>query len=216
MRLQRISDTNGEKELSKFLDIYFYPRLKLNAGTVERKFDKESQYAGIDVQISNDTHSLNIDEKAALHYMDKDLKTFSFEIAFINEADNFHIGWLLDDTKKTNAYLLIYPKSHNTDLSTITYTEFGDMEVLLLRKDVIKDYLSSNGYTRDRLLWWSDYLRTNGYSGYHSGDNVPGLHFFLSDKLKEKPLNIIVNKRILESICTRMYRVSSVRLKKFK
>ncbi|WP_368915678.1 hypothetical protein [Staphylococcus haemolyticus] len=83
-------DMKKEMEIGEFLDEYFYPKLNSiyqNCKIIdtERIFDSNKQHRGIDLTIEYENgKKVNIDEKAAATYFNKDIPTFSLEIFFHN------------------------------------------------------------------------------------------------------------------------------------
>ena len=77
----RKRDSKVEKEISSFLDTYFYPKIVNN---FNRYSSKEDQLSGKDVSFSYMRLSkLVVDEKAATHYINKNIRTFAFELSFL-------------------------------------------------------------------------------------------------------------------------------------
>ena len=103
---RREQDTNAEREVSKFLDKYFYNE---HVDNFIRFDDINHQFRGIDVKFSiNELKDTIVDEKAQIDYVNKHLPTFAFEIDFIDAGNNYRKGWFLDDSKQTQFYLLIW------------------------------------------------------------------------------------------------------------
>jgi len=212
---QRRSDSNGERELAKYMDEHFYSRVKLRAGTnVKRLDDLESQYAGIDVEISNGGQSIKIDEKAALYYVNRELDTFAFELSFVNKAGRINTGWFMDDSKMTTHYLLLYPKSSVDDLSKIQNSDFRDVHGILVSRAKLKEHLESMGYTKEKLQWYNSYMRSNVMDGRYRDDG--NFHFSISGKLYERPVNLILARSRLEMIADAVFDVSPIRFKSSK
>jgi hypothetical protein len=69
-----------EKEIAHFLDEFFYPKI---ASFTKRYSSKEDQLIGKDILIeTTKTGRVIVDEKAATHYINKDIPTFAFELSF--------------------------------------------------------------------------------------------------------------------------------------
>lgn len=85
---KRKEDMKAEQELGRFLDDYFYNRLKEEHPTVcyERQYTKQTQMDGIDVVVQTDeTPIMYIDEKVSIYYRNTMLPTFAFEINSIQK-----------------------------------------------------------------------------------------------------------------------------------
>ena len=76
----RKRDSHVEKQVSDFLDCYFCPKIVKN---FSRYHDKTNQLNGIDVFSIDNHKKLIVDEKAASHYINKDIPTFAFELSFL-------------------------------------------------------------------------------------------------------------------------------------
>ena len=82
MRSKRSSDSAAEGVVARFLDLYFYPNIRSDW---KREEEREAQLLGVDVTLETDSGSIALDEKAAVHYENKELPTFAFEINYYNE-----------------------------------------------------------------------------------------------------------------------------------
>ena len=76
----RKSDSIAEQALGAFLDEHFYETLhKRDAGfEYERVHDRKRQLKGMDVIVNYHGNRIVIDEKSALHWINRNLRTFSF------------------------------------------------------------------------------------------------------------------------------------------
>lgn len=126
--LTRKPDHHAEEELGKYLDKYLYPKivtvLKDNYPNTKFEFirenSREKQLKGIDVTLkitynNGETKEVLFDEKAQLYFMDKDINTFAFEIDSLQKGF-VSDGWLFDENKLTEFYVLLYPKICNKAL----------------------------------------------------------------------------------------------------
>lgn len=102
MKSLRRTDSSDEKALQPFLDAV-YANMGLE---YYREGRKEQQLAGIDVTIWFRNKEYFIDEKAALHYVNKGLNTFAFELNFRHNGMTIP-GWLFDENKLTTHYFLV-------------------------------------------------------------------------------------------------------------
>lgn len=208
--MPRAIDTRVEQVISDYLDSYLYSRLdKKDKVSVTRHIDKESQLSGIDVSVlyDNGTKYL-IDEKAAVYYINKQLNTFSFELSFIDRANNLHEGWFLDDKLLTTHYMLLYVTSRVDDVKTITKDDIQSIECVLISKEKLKLH-----YERDMnyINEMTDWIRNSRMSGKtYSGNN--SYYFYFSDNLKERPVNIIIKRTMLEELAKSVFVVYPDRL----
>lgn len=115
-------DLKSERAVNEFLQKYLYSYL-VDDGIID-SFNSnttlDQQHKGIDtiMYIINDeteeaARSINIDEKAAIHYArnnlgDKPLSTFAFEVSYLKDGE-LKRGWLTNEKyKETHAYFLYW------------------------------------------------------------------------------------------------------------
>lgn len=115
-------DLKSERAVNEFLQKYLYSYL-VDDGIID-SFNSnttlDQQHNGIDtiMYIINDeteeaAKSINIDEKAAIHYArnnlgDKPLSTFAFEVSYLKDGE-LKRGWLTNEKyKETHAYFLCW------------------------------------------------------------------------------------------------------------
>lgn len=214
---RRDDDMSAEAQLCIFLDKYLYekfPKRELFS-KIERIRDKEEQLAGVDVRFTEKNGTVyNVDEKAQLYYLNKDLPTFAFEIQFMR-AGRAVCGWLCNDRLKTDLYLLIWPfVEGDRDADTpkgIRWEQFVKADCLLVQKKKILSMLEQEGLTRERMMQEAEQLRKDGRTGKVSPEGVKGIYYFVSDpqKYSEAPINIVIRKERLLSIAQRRYIVTT-------
>ena len=88
----RNEDERCSNIVSNFLDEHFYLKKCTNFQRIE---DKNNQIKGIDTIFELNGNQYICDEKAAIRYVNKPLKTFSMELSFIDRSGCSHDGWLL-------------------------------------------------------------------------------------------------------------------------
>lgn len=115
-------DLKSERAVNEFLQKYLYSYL-VDDGIID-SFNSnttlDQQHKGIDtiMYIINDeteeaARSINVDEKAAIHYArnnlgDKPLTTFAFEVSYLKDGE-LKRGWLTNEKyKETHAYFLCW------------------------------------------------------------------------------------------------------------
>ena len=82
-------DIRAERIVGKFLGKYFYPNCRAFTD-VKRCYDRDSQYAGIDVSLYDKDlkREILIDEKTDGHYFNSvDLTTFVLELSYHAKDD---------------------------------------------------------------------------------------------------------------------------------
>lgn len=193
---KRKEDSKGEMAVASFLDKNFYPNLK-KIRDVVRVTSIDEQLDGIDVRFSNNGNKFLVDEKAALHYVDVNLPTFAFELNYINSAGKLSNGWLFDEKKKTTHYLLVWIKTKD---STKNLADISELEVLLISKEKVNEILIENKLDREKIKEKSNTLREKNIGSTKStSENMGEFKLFYSGHLSEKPINIVINKKLLKT-----------------
>ena len=149
-------DLKSERAVNEFLQKYLYSYL-VDDGIID-SFNSnttlDQQHKGIDtiMYIINDeteeaARSINIDEKAAIHYArnnlgDKPLSTFAFEVSYLKDGE-LKRGWLTNEKyKETHAYFLcwLWIKS-DADKYNLVCEDILKIEVLSIPKVKTRDKL---------------------------------------------------------------------------
>lgn len=208
-------DKRAERELGFFLDKYFYPRLKEKYGydDFKRVWKREEQIQGIDVMGFIKGRECMIDEKASLRYMDKDLKTFAFELSFMRNGEEF-VGWFLNNQMRTQYYAVMYPKS-GKDIKDIASEDFDSVEILIIPVCRIWGYLNGKGLTKESLGKRAGEIREKGWTGRVStGRRIDGIYISATgkEKLEEVPINLIIRKKMLADISSGHFLVTRDKL----
>lgn len=198
----RISDTEKEKIIASFLDEKLYSKLEF--ANFERITDRTNQLKGIDVKIKHaDFGDLIVDEKAQIHYIDKNLPTYAFEIDFKNYQDKLITGWLFDENKETNYYLLMWIWTHNGNLEK--KEDIKQIECFLInRKDII-DFLNKQGLNKDSCKSISEDIRKTKNQNRFYKENITGCYFYLTSHLVENPVNVIIYKNNLRELSKKVF-----------
>lgn len=211
----RKQDTKAEQQLAAFMDKYFYNKLDT---TYKRVTDPEMQLKGVDVIIGPD--SVKIDEKASLYYSNVMIPTFVFELDFMS-GNVSHTGWYLNESLLTDYYMLIWPNVRDSfdkklnkwvrkDVSEIMINDFTIVEAMLVEKKKINEEFTRRMLTADRLLKYVEAIRmASDKSKYTEGYRLDAdIKIMLSEKLNERPINLVVNKRLLYNVADRVYLIS--------
>lgn len=187
--LERPYDEHCEKVVAEFLDENFYNNM-FTVDSFERIQDKNIQVKGIDVIFSNDNKTYYVDEKAAVKYLK--LKTFALELSFLNRKGILQTGWLLDNEKINNYFVFVWINELFTE-KIVDKDSIKHAEVALVSKDKIKSYLSSLGWTEEKLKIKDKQIRNNT-NVYMGNIYKNGCKFSYSSHLVEKPINILLPK----------------------
>lgn len=179
-------DLAKEKIASRYLDT-IYSKLNLQ---LERISDTKMQYEGIDLIHYHKGITSNIDEKAQLHYPNKDLPTFTFELSY-NKKGVLKKGWLCQHSKKTDFYFLvtgIFLKgdklTHHEDIKTCKITSVNRKKLL--------SHLKNLGLTEAKLEFYDYELRKKKQFGKHVIEEIGAKHGSLhfTEHLSEQPINL--------------------------
>ena len=189
----RSKDMVAERELAKFLDKHLYTQ---NIFTkAERTDDANSQIEGSDIILS--IPSLNIqnavvDEKASIYYINKNLRTFVLEISFLNRGYQIQEGWFVNDNLSTEYYLMQWIKANVANPWQVKEDNITEIECVLVSKKKLKDYFESEGYDKTRLIQLSQQMRASQQKML--APTGKPYRFYFTQKLAEKPVNILLNK----------------------
>jgi len=195
----RISDSNAEKQVSIFLDENFYAKYY---PSYKRISIKEEQLRGIDTIIDFEKYGeAYCDEKAAVHYVNQNLKTFAFELDFKLPTGEVVDGWFISQEKVTQVYLLSWlwaQKDKDFNASEITR-----LEVVLISRKRINQELVKFGITTSDLIAKVKNIRLKNVSGVIEKSDEKPFYFYLTKHLTEEPVNLIINKSFLikHSMC---------------
>jgi len=199
----RKADSSDEQEVGKFLDKYFYPKYTCD---FIRYGDKGHQLMGIDVMFSyKDLKNILVDEKAATHYINKDIPTFAFEINYINSIGNLNHGWLFDSEKKTQFYLLIWVKAKKD--KGILCDDITELECLLIDRVKITEMLKEYNFDAMRAEKVANNIRKNQINGISGKIAGQPFYFYYTNYLAERPINIIIWKAKLKALSIASFNV---------
>ena len=180
----RKRDSNVEKQVGDFLDCYFYPKIVKD---FTRYTDKENQLIERMLFFTGDFKYLIIDEKAATHYINKDIPTFAFELSFLLPSKTAFDDWFIDTSKKTEYYFLMWIKAKSH--WDITKDDIQEISATLVSRKKILNYLESITYDRGKLLRANDKIRLNNLDGALGKSEKSPVYFYSSMKLSEQLIN---------------------------
>ena len=219
----RYQDMHAEKSLGKFMDAYFYNRLKTYAGGIvkyTRMLDKESQLKGIDVCLEADDKKFVIDEKASFYYSNAMIPTFAFEIDSIQKGHSMPVqGWFINDELETQLYMLIWPnvKCESKDkvwirksIGNLTKDDFTIIEAMLIYKSEIRREVAKLGYSKEQLTEIATKIRSEerGSNDTKRFDLTNDIKIVYSGQLPEKPINLVISKNILRELAEKIYLIA--------
>lgn len=190
----RLLDTQTTKQVEKFLDNYYTGKIPFTRVTT-----KSLQYKGVDVIFGSESgEEMLVDEKCATDYIGKDLQTFSFELRSSSDKKSGfrYDGWLISDKIITTHYLICYIDKATVDKHP-TVEQIQVMEIMLINKNKIVDYLVSHGWSRKSLREKCDAI-DNGDTNF--GRIEDGFKFSKSKHKIEAPVNILIPRAELRAM----------------
>lgn len=187
-------DIAQEKILADFLSNHY----KLSSLRIKRIDDKSHQLAGVDLILEADSGlEFKVDEKAQLHYLNKDLPTFALEINYYKDRE-FKEGWLFDSKKVTEIYAFVFSIHLLDGLNELkSEKDISSCEVIFIRRIKLMNELSKLGLDYSSCLKASQNLRSD--DKLTKIEHGSGFNFQISRHLEELPINLVVRKKFLES-----------------
>ena len=220
----RNQDMRAEQQLGEFMDRYFYSQLKDRNGNslnYTRMSDKESQMNGVDVCIELESRKMLIDEKATLYYSNAMIPTFAFELDSIQKGHSEPVqGWFVNDELQTEYYMLIWPNVKciqqgnqwiRKDIKSLGKNDFTIIEAMLVRKTDIRHALKRIGCDRRHLLKYAKDIRKlcSDENVKREKDLTGDVKVSFSGQLAEKPVNLVIQKKLLKKLAQGIYLISS-------
>ena len=189
MKSNRANDKKGEEATSKFLDTFFYE----DNYKFIRNQNVFAQKRGVDIVVNTIDDTWFCDEKCALDYVNKELKTFAFELRATSDFNGRRYdGWLLSNSNLTTHYNLIYITKSKVDKNP-TFEDILEAEIIIVSKKDIVDYIASLGWNKQMLVRKCDSIDLK--NGVNMGNiNKDGVKFVKSEHKFESPINILLPK----------------------
>ncbi len=185
------SDLNTEHILTEYLDD-LYVELGFD---VKRISNQEYQNKGIDVIIKHNGNSYFIDEKAQLHYLNKKLPTFAFELSYL-KGKILKKGWLLDEKKETNYYFLITNiKLNNYKKVLESKDDIKSLQITSVNRLKLIKLLGRKGLDSENLEYLTYSIREDKAYGKHiinCMDNKDEGNIHFTEALSEQPINLVL------------------------
>lgn len=190
-------DKRLEELFGSWLDAHLYPSFPVE-GLIgfQRVNDENYQKKGIDTVVQAKDIKLIIDEKATLHYINKNIPTFAFEL--LNRTSGAQ-GWLYNHSYLTTHYLLAWPNASNPD-SIRKADDYTNADVMLIERASLIDMLASKRLDETALREKVNYYLPKVTRENFKFELVPGITLFFTEWLSEKPINIVIKKNLLDTI----------------
>jgi len=209
-------DKTHEEIIANWLDKFFYSRLdifevghKRVEEVKEWKRIKEAQSQGIDIVLKDKCEEIYfVDEKSQTTYLNKPLPTFAFEISYEKDGKPRR-GWLVDDSKVTSHYILVYPRSETISSykELKNWRDIDFAEILFINKDRLMTELYNLGINKELLLESADNIEIENKNVPIKGISKEFVGLYKSGKLAEKPVNIVVKRSILDNVASAIWKV---------
>ena len=190
-------DMEHEGILGKFLSGQ-YANAKMKSIRIS---DKATQLKGVDLIFeNNDGLAYKVDEKAQLHYLNKDLPTFALEINYLKDGI-LKEGWLYNSEKVTEIYAFVFSIHLIAGLNELEKEgDIDSCEVVFVNRIRLINELAFLNLDVKTCKGSSEALRNKNNNDVTKINHDSGFNFQISNHLSEKPVNLIVKKNFLESI----------------
>lgn len=201
-------DNRACEIVNNFLDSKLYPYFTKK---FKRINNTEKQIQGIDCAYKTINDNLYAcDEKAAVKWTNKKLTTHAFELQFINRAGSLQKGWFLAENQINNSYNLVYTDKINDDEGDFDYFSFTEDQIrelhsYIVMKNKIKQYLYSLGVSEEKMLAKCKEIRETDGKCDMGDIEKDGYRFSFSKKLPEKPINILIDRKMLDVLADITY-----------
>ena len=208
LRSKFYEDKRRERLFGQWLDKYFYNYIK--NGCTELGIIKEfkrveneiMQKKGVDIiAIDNAGKEIYIDEKASLHYINKNLPTFAFELRNRTSGKQ---GWLFNPYYITDYYLLCWPNAD--DEAVFDEESFSSSEVMLIGRKKLLEFLLDKGLTEQKIYGKILSYEKDARPGNNTFLLEPGLKLNFNFTLREQPVNLVIWKNQLKK-CASYYAI---------
>lgn len=225
----RETDMRGERIVKEYLTKYFYNLIRSN-----KILDKindfssiesiEQQFQGVDtVLYLNNGKTLNIDEKCALKYINTNLSTFAFEIQWFRYGEKT-VGWFINQKLQTQYYFLMWVKGKPIIESKsgiqlkkydyiqhMTVDDLTAVELFVVNKHLLLEYLCKIGLPSEKLLKQANWMIDNNIE---QSIVTPEIKYFYSGYLAEKPVNLVISKKLLKRLADAVFYITPNQVKR--
>ena len=206
-------DLNKENLFSNFLINNCYSNSDFPYHVV-RNDDLDLQFKGIDYIFESKIDSsikFSVDEKVASNYCSiKNLNTFGVELlSNTRNLNNLCTGWFLKESKESDYFIFGWPERVEGELRFLEYNDIFEIDIMLLNKNRLIEFIFDKYYLNLDMLYNHSCKVANKVPNRTSklDDYFNGARFCHSRNLYEKPINLLIDKRDLKSICEFYYKV---------
>ena len=200
---KRKLDNLIEHNIATYLDENFWSKFP---NGFKRQTEKKYQFQGIDVTlICKNNLSINFDEKSKIYNcLNSVLQYPSFEISFVNRANQIQPGWFCQKNLSTDYYSFVgvytYTGNGNNINCLSSSTAISACDVLWVAKQDVVDYVQQSFDLSD-LYNDANKLRAESKSLGVSKNRKYYKNFWLthSTRLFESPVNLVMQRNTLEN-----------------
>ena len=229
----RTEDMKGEQIVKEYLIRYFYEPIK-NNNILENIYDYraindyEQQINGIDtICYTINGQELKIDEKCALSYINKNLSTFAFELLWHRNGEEKD-GWLINNNLQTQYYFIMWLngidiRDKNTGellekydyIKKMTVDHINHIELFVIHKKLLIEYLAKIGLSAESMKNKAREMIANNKTRDIVNQDID-IWYVYSNKLAEKPVNLIISKELLKKIANPIFEIEPNQIKRNK
>lgn len=201
-------DRKQEQIVIGCLDKNLYSKIHNNYTIIA---NRDLQIRGADIILHNSNGNIVHDAKAQASpkYINHPTHTFCQELLF-DRDDKTHEGWFvrLDSLTDDLVFCWIHKARQNAEGYFDVPEDIKVMEVSFVNKKLLQDYVY-NIISREQLMHIAWEMRKND-EWRRKLDGVKDMHFVQTppSELKERPVNLIVHKRILDKLASNKYLVT--------
>lgn len=198
-----------EKGMNKFVEAHIVPAI---FSDFEWNDMSLLQHAGVDAvarQYGTPYEYQFLDVKSAARYCDGKLNSFVMELGYATEnANNFVVGWFLNEKIITTHYLLLWPKANPfgclhlqrrnnvLNIPIYAYDNIEYVDFALVRKADLKQYLKEcqlpdNVLLQNTLHWINSPQLVEQWNHSLAGR---GVQISVSKQLETVPVNLKIDK----------------------
>lgn len=201
VNIDRTKDESQEQIINQFLEKYYFQKTFRNVRFIT---DTALQTAGVDFLCDNTSiKDMKIDVKAqsSAKYLNNPRPTFSLEVTTLNRYGTEEItGWFFSSQCMTEYYTFVWILRANVDKQhRIRHVDdIERLEVLTVNAHDLQDYIDDvleehhldDIYSVSQDMRWREKTRI---------DICKDIHYSHSPHLVEKPVNLVVHKRLLKT-----------------
>lgn len=195
MNNTRKNDEKIESEVAKFLDKYYYGKLKHKTSRIT---DGIKQCKGIDVEMTAANNRIvNIDEKCKIRgLLNQVIPWPSFEIITKNKYGNYFEGWFVNQNNVTDYYAFISVFANTDDENAVTENNITKIVYLMVKKDDVYNFVKLSPIT---LMQDAESLRNDIY-GRDRKSYKDGMWLKYSVNKREQPVNLVMTRDKIKTL----------------